>query len=309
MNYLSIHQLAKAVPYAVNMALTAAATWGITKSIVDHSAIQTEQTVIPGLASQLAQTGAPMAELLNKFCDKLSWPDVACDTSLDTFANWVALNLSQINATVDAAGQDVMTSQFDNTGPSVSLMIFTASVCVSTLILVIRKDTIDEMEQAISNRWTQLTHLLTAVSTCIATSGATLRLSNPGVAETIRNAAANVTLHLGNQTGAPLPILLKQVCQKSQGTFVTCNLTKAEWVNSILRNESAIRKVVNDTAQTLVDQLPDTKVALGLWASGTITLVMLGGGYWMLCRMRENPHPGNLQNDRIIVNEDNSHSD
>lgn len=295
MNYLSIHQLAKAVPYAVNMALTAAATWGITKSRGDLYAIQTEQTVIPGLASQLAQTGAPMAELLNKFCDDWSWPDVRCDTSLDTFANWVALNLSQINATVAAAGQDVMTSQFDNTGPSVGLMLFTASVCASTLILVVRKDTIDEMEQAISNRWTQLTHLLTAASTCIATSGAALRLSNSGAAETIWNAASNVTSYLGNQTGAPLPVLLKQVCRPFQGPIVICNLTKAEWVNSILRNESAIRKVVNDTAQTLVDQLPDTKVALGLWVSGTITLAMVGGGYWILCRRHEISPPVHLQ--------------
>lgn len=300
MNYLSIHQLAKAVPYAVNMALTAAATWGTTKSIGDLYAIQTEQTVIPGLASQLAQTGAPMAELLNKVCNPLSLPDVACDTSLDTLANWVALNLSQINATVEAAGQDVMTSQFDNTGLSVGMMIFTASVCASVLMLVIRKDTINEMEQAISNRWTQLTHLLTAASTCIATSGAALRLSNSGAAETIRNAASNVTSYLGNQTGAPLPVLLKQVCRPFQGPIVICNLTKAEWVNSILRNESAIRKVVNDTAQTLADQLPDPEVALGLWVSGTIALVMVGGGYLIFCRMQqEDPVPDRPQRKRI----------
>ena len=307
-NYLSIQNLAKVVPYGITTAVSAAAAWGLTKVTGDHYAAQTEQTVIPGLASQLAQTGAPMAELLNKFCNPLSWPDFACDTSLDTFANWVALNLSQINATVDWQEQDVMNREFNHTGPSIGLMLFTAGLCASTLILVVRKDTIDEMERAICDRWTQLTHVLTAAGTCIATSGAALRLSNSGAAETIRNAASNVTSYLGNQTGAPLPVLLKQLCRPFQGSIVICNLTKAEWVDSILRNASAIGIVVNETAQTLVDQLPDTKVALGLWVSGTITLVMVGTGYWVSCRLQKDTLTGQLPMRRINSGS-KSHSD
>lgn len=281
-------QLIKAIPYGINALVSAGLTWSFTKIGEDYVATQTERTCVSDLERNFSHAGIPLPDMLNNTCRDWGWPNVACDTSLNRFADWGVLDFAQINETLSTLSQQVVNDEFNHTGPAVGMFLGSIAFGIfATTVWWFSTAGLKEARETQPTAWSRVTHLVTTTLSCVSSYGMTALWGNPNAPQTIENTADNIVSQLYNQT-VRLPMLLKEMCPKWQGTIVICNVT--EMGNMTLFNDTAISKIVNGTAQPLIALLSDPEPGQTMAIVGTVLLGagMLGGTCWLLCCMRKN---------------------